>query len=78
MKKNKPTSYQIIAIFLFFLLTFFGVFIIGEINSDLGPVSLPLAAIFGLPIPVIIHGIGEIVKQLKILNENSEKKKVGT
>lgn len=70
MKKNKPTSYQIIAIFLFFLLTFLGIFIIGEIDSDLGPISILLAVVFGLPIPVIIHGIGEIVKQLKNLNEN--------
>lgn len=75
MKKNKPTSYQIIAILLFFLLTFLAPFVIEEINSDLGAVSLLLAVIFGLPVPIIIHGIGEIVKQLKILNENSEKKK---
>mgnify|MGYP000872403610 CR=1 FL=1 len=72
MKKEKPTSYQIIAILLFFLSTFLAPFVIEEINSDLGAVSLLLAVIFGLPVPIIIHGIGEIVKQLKILNSKTE------
>lgn len=71
--KNKPASYQIIAILLFFLLTFLGIFIIGEINSDLGFWGILLAVIFALPISVIVHGIGEIVKQLKILNQNNPK-----
>ena len=73
MKKEKPESYQIIAIVLFFISTYLGFCAMTALNPDLSAgLGLIVSLMINLPIAVIIHGIGEIVKQLKILNDKNK------
>ena len=69
MKNKKPASYQMLSILLFFLITVLSGFALSL--TELGGLAWILPFVFALPVAVIIHGIGEIVKQLKILNNKN-------